>query len=381
MKHFSFKVIIVCLVAPPVIYLAAMHYLDRYLDAKYRIEIEEIYIGDTGPLFNGSTRLKRAVNQNIDAFIAGDAWIAAGVGVTVTVVNKQGVLLYPDTLGEKSNPLFTGNPEEIAAENFALLNEGLYLRVDADLKQNSLPANGLLTLLIVSAALFLYWHYRAGTRKVLAEYAETEKELERLHGKEQAYAAQMEAIARERESLSARVSETRTKLEEERENSERNEEDLIEEIVVLEKDLNDNLAEQEQQQKLIDDLKEKVSALEDQEAAGNKTQKDAGGIKKRFETLYKNTVFSKKAISGYSRLPGDLKLKGEELIHQLNADADKIKIKRKVFGKKNRETVFEVIFGYKGRLYFRRLKDNRTEVLSIGTKNTQRKDLGFLDKL
>ena len=149
----------------------------------------------------------------------------------------------------------------------------------------------------------------------------------------------------------------------------------------MEKDLSDNLTAQEQQQKLFDDLKEKVDALEKREGAGKKTQKTAISIQKRFETLYKNTGFSKKAITGYSRLSGDLKLKGEEVIHQLNEDAGKVKIKRKVFGKKNRETVFEVIFGYKGRLYFRHLNDNRTEVLSIGTKNTQRKDLELLDKL
>ena len=59
----------------------------------------------------------------------------------------------------------------------------------------------------------------------------------------------------------------------------------------------------------------------------------------------------------------------------------KIVFKRKVFGKKNRETVFENIFAYKGRLYFRNIGDNSIEILAIGTKQTQSKDLAFLDKL
>jgi len=62
------------------------------------------------------------------------------------------------------------------------------------------------------------------------------------------------------------------------------------------------------------------------------------------------------------------------------SSANRVQIKRKVFGKKNRETVFEVIFAYKGRLYFRKISGNRAEVLAIGTKLTQNKDLVFLDK-
>jgi hypothetical protein len=76
-----------------------------------------------------------------------------------------------------------------------------------------------------------------------------------------------------------------------------------------------------------------------------------------------------------------MKLKCEEIVYLLNSDPDKVIIKRKVFGKKNRETVFEVIFAYNGRLYFRKLKEGSIEVLAVGTKNTQERELEFLDKL
>jgi hypothetical protein len=52
-----------------------------------------------------------------------------------------------------------------------------------------------------------------------------------------------------------------------------------------------------------------------------------------------------------------------------------------VFGKKNRETVLEVVFAYKGRLYFRKREDRRVEVVAIGTKNTQERELEFLANL
>ena len=71
-------------------------------------------------------------------------------------------------------------------------------------------------------------------------------------------------------------------------------------------------------------------------------------------------------------------MKAEEVIHQLNQDSSMVTIKRKVFGGKGQKTVFEVVFGYRGRLYFRKLPTNQIEVLAIGTKNTQAKELEFL---
>ena len=58
-----------------------------------------------------------------------------------------------------------------------------------------------------------------------------------------------------------------------------------------------------------------------------------------------------------------------------------VTIKRKVFGRKGRQTVFEVIFAYNGRLYFSNAKGRRIEVLAMGTKNTQAKELEFLARL
>ena len=87
-----------------------------------------------------------------------------------------------------------------------------------------------------------------------------------------------------------------------------------------------------------------------------------------------------KAIDGFVELIEGMKIKAEEVVHQLNDDPNRVQIKRKVLGKKNRETVFEVIFAYKGRLYFRKNSGNRVEVLAIGTKLTQNKDLVFIAK-
>lgn len=88
-----------------------------------------------------------------------------------------------------------------------------------------------------------------------------------------------------------------------------------------------------------------------------------------------------RAIEGFVDLTEEMKIKAEEVIHQLNDDPKLVQIKRKVFGKKNRETVFEVLFAYKGRLYFRKIAGTQMEVVVIGTKLTQNKDLSFIEKL
>ena len=78
----------------------------------------------------------------------------------------------------------------------------------------------------------------------------------------------------------------------------------------------------------------------------------------------------------------EIKIKSEEVIHQLNENFTKVSIKRKVFSKKdNKNPSFEVVIAYKGRLYFRHTKDGKINILVIGTKKTQHKDLMYIDKL
>ena len=88
-----------------------------------------------------------------------------------------------------------------------------------------------------------------------------------------------------------------------------------------------------------------------------------------------------RALEGYIELTDDMRIKAEEVVHQLNNDPEQVPIKRKVFGKKGMETVLEVIFAYNGRLYFRKSGNQPIEVLAIGTKNTQNRDLGFIKKI
>jgi hypothetical protein len=157
---------------------------------------------------------------------------------------------------------------------------------------------------------------------------------------------------------------------------------LIEEIEALEGKLSENLALQNVQ---MDEIKRLRDATQEDEKDRKKDDrhrtKASDSIKKRFNTLYKNIVVHDRAISGFGELNEELKIKAEEVIHQLNEDPGAVAIKRKVFGRKGHQTVLEVIFAYKGRLYFRNTRERRVEVLAIGTKNTQARELEFLSRL
>ena len=147
---------------------------------------------------------------------------------------------------------------------------------------------------------------------------------------------------------------------------------MIQEIIDLEEKLKTNLAHQEEQNININELKKKAGLNK-----RTKT-KEFNILEKRFRALYKNLLLNERAIEGFIDLNDDFRIKSEEVIYQLNHDPKLVTIKRKVFGKKSMEKIFEVVFAYKGRLHFRNIKGNKVEVLAIGTKNTQSKEMAFL---
>jgi hypothetical protein len=80
-------------------------------------------------------------------------------------------------------------------------------------------------------------------------------------------------------------------------------------------------------------------------------------------------------------LEEDMQLKAEEVIHTLNQDCGKVPVKRKVFSGKGALSVVESEFAHRGRMYWRRNASGKVEVLVIGTKNSQGRDLAHLEAL
>lgn len=382
MKHISFKIIILCIFLPPLLYIFSVQSIESYLQKRYTKEIEKIYIGDTRPLFKGSIRLKDAVNSNIDRYLRNKKLKFWGVIPQVMVATRQGAILYPEEFGEEKDAPLVANELNIASENYSLLNEGLLLTVDTKLGYHTPISIGLLAFYSLLFASGLYLYYRSGVKKAEREEMEKAREIERLTRTEKEYIERLKNLGEEKETLSAELEQIRERFLDEKEKASRAEDEILEEMLALEEKIKENIAVQEKKQEEIDSLKEKIESYEKAgRKDGRQKPRALDTLHKRFKALYKNITISERAVSGFAGLTEELRIKSEEIIHQLNENPDLVSVKRKVFGKKNQATVLEVLFAYNGRLYFRRTHDNRVEVLAIGTKNTQVKDLEFLGKV
>jgi len=383
LKFLSFKIFILCILFPPILYILSIQSIESHLKRRYAKEIEDIYTGDTRPLFDGSVRLKDAVNKNIDSYLQSKAILSWGVKAEITVTTKQNTILYPAVFNDdEEDSVLPSTPKQMAADNYNLMNEGLVVNVNLILEHNTLLSNAILTFYICLSLLILYSYYRTGRKKAKQEDTKKETEISRLLELEKNHTSNLQSLLKVKQKLISEIISIKRKLVDEKIRASIYEDEMIEEIVALEEKFAKNIALQKEKQEEIDALKEKTKFFErEKRKEGKQKTKVYNTVRKRFKTLYKNISVEKRALNGFLDLTDDMKIKGEEIIHKLNEDPNVVSVKRKVFGKKSRTTVQEVIFAYKGRLYFRKQKDNRIEILTIGTKNTQAKDLEFLDNI
>jgi hypothetical protein len=377
MRFFSIRILCACILLPPAFYLITVQIMERQVEEHVARKIEEIYTGDPQELLDGSARLEDVLETNINRYLAESILVQNGFALQVSVATRSGKVVFPAQIEVYDTAEL--DVRRVAVENFALLSEGLTVRVEAQLAHNRLISNLLLCVYVLAALATLLFHYRSASRKTFREEEERRREMSRLVALEQSNTTHLSELQQQRERLLEEFGNLKSALQNERERAERNEGDLIEEVEFLEKKLAENLTLQEAQQTEIQALREKFSLLEKEQPRETKSrQKAFAACQKRFATLYKNILVSERAVDGFMDLNEEMRLKAEEVIHQLDVTPDLVTIKRKVFGRKNRETVFEVVFAYRGRLYFRRCPDRRVEIAAIGTKNTQARELEFL---
>ncbi|MBC2711407.1 MAG: hypothetical protein HGJ94_10565 [Desulfosarcina sp.] len=382
MRHFPFKTLILCVLLPPFVYVFSIQFLEKSIQARYDEALAAAYTGDTRHLFDGSVRLQDAIRENVDRFMSSRKLPDWGVRVNVTVKTRDGIYLYPDAYDDPKSDLSGLDSIAIARENFRLLNDGLIKTVDVKVEQNTLISNSILLSCVIVSLLVLFLFYRRGVNKINEEERAKQEVINGLANERQKSLSQLGRLESQRILLSEKIDLMKAELDHERQKASATEDEMMDELVALEEKISENLAQQDQQLQETNNLKEKIKQFEkENEAKNRQLLKGVDAVRKRFSALYKKITIHEKAIEGFADLTEELKIKAEEVVHQLNDDPKMVQIKRKVFGKKSRETVFEVIFAYKGRLYFRNISGNRVEILVIGTKLTQNKDLAFLDKL
>jgi hypothetical protein len=190
-----------------------------------------------------------------------------------------------------------------------------------------------------------------------------------------------EELKRERVELFKNIKQLDKKYQSEQKKAKINEDEMFNEIIGLEDQLNTYIKLKERRDVEINELKSNLEKYERRKSPGKSKRVEYNFTSKRFKALYKNVEMSRKALNGFLNLNEEQQIKAEETIHLLDRDPGSVIVKRKVFsGKKHKATSFEVLFAYNGRLYFMN-HPNKTEVVVIGTKQTQTRDMEYLHNL
>lgn len=382
MRFIPFKALLALVVLPPILYVAAIQGLEHFMARHYRGEILNHIPGDTQALLAGRARLDDQIEAVVERVVAEVVFLHRGVELAVVVRTQAGRRLYPPVYSESLIPEPVIDPMRVAGENFALLNEGLDVVLTVTIDHNTFVSNSVLALCLMISLTGLVALYRRGNRYYAREEARRQREQAEIRAREEEQKAALATLEAQKENLTADIAAIQSELSAARDRAARNEAELFDEVESLENNLHDTLEQQNQQQQRIHELEDHLARLaREREALTAQQAKAAGGLRKRMETLYKNVAFSDRTLSGLADLPEAMQIKAEEIIHQLNAQADAVPIKRKLFRGKGRETVFEIVFARKGRLYFRRTRDRKVDILAVGTKNTQERDLVHLDRI
>jgi len=383
MKYLPFKILIFCIILPPILYLGTILGIDRHYTQYYKREINNIYLTDMNAILNGTVGLREAIQRSIGSFLENNILVDLGMVLDITISTNDGAILYPpEYVTETQNDLTSVNPLAVAKQNFRMLSNGLVLTVEANIPPLSVLGLLILMIYVLISSTGLYVYYYTISKKVHREDSERMAELERLRQLEDEFNQQIATLSIQRERLLVEYGGLKESLDEQKKRAALNEEEMFDELEQLELKLKENLYQQKQQAIEILALESKIGDLEKlKENIDKQKEKNAEKLSRRFKTLYKNIEVDERALEGLSDLTEDMALKAEELVHQLNADPSAVPVKRKVFSKKGNVTAFEVVFSYNGRLYFRKNDQQRVEVLAIGTKNTQNRDLGYLDRL
>lgn len=381
MRYFPLKTLLILIFLLLAAYISSVGLLESYLQRQYASVIENIYVGDTQPLLEGTARLKDAIAANIDAYLRSRTLTALGIKADVVVMAGNQTMLYPTFPDSDAEALNPPSPREIASDNFTLMNEGLSVRVKVSLARGSVLDIGLFTLALLAAGAVFLYYYLAGLRRAKADEAARQEDIRRLEKMEAQHYSRIMMLNEEKDHLAVEIDRTKKNLLEHRATASRTEDQLIDEMVALEEKVQKSMALSEELRRENEALRQLSQQESSENQKSGKKSAVYGAVDKRFKTLYKQTLMHKRALDSFLGLTDDMKIKAEEVVKQLDTDAASVDVKRKVDLRKSREKIFEVGFAYNGRLYFRNLIDGRVEVLIIGTKNSQVKDMSFLDTL
>jgi hypothetical protein len=383
MKNFPFKTLFLCIFLPPVFYILTLQVLEGYLKKRETEKLNEVIIQKYEALYQGRYSVKDEVNRNINAYLSRSLAERLGVRIDILVKTKDDRILYPSQYPSRStaekqlsdSQFASLRYMDVATENYRILTDGLVLLVNVQIGYNSWLANGILVGYIFIALIVLQ-------RFVLRALRESDRQEKKQRELIQNLSGQLAAAESKLGEVEAKEKEYLQKIGELRKEKSGLTEDvdsLLEEMEKQESGLEEQKRLKGEMELQVLQLREELERLKERSEKPKKKRKTEEATKRRFAVLYKNLLFTDRAVEGFLGLTEDFQLKAEEVIHKIDGDDSAISVKRKVFGKGGKMDVLEVAFSYSGRIYYQKDSHSKKTVFAIGTKNTQEKDLAYLE--
>jgi len=384
MRFFPIKIAIPCLLLTPILYIATLIGGGHILEKNYTQKIQNIFIGNADALLNGKAPIDEQIAQNIQHFLNNDVLTAkTSLDLDIRIITSKGKIIYPTYIGTDfltDPPSVQYDAQAIADKNLKLLLQGLQVKVSLNLDQGTLISNIILAFYLTISLSVFFIFYRKGTQKASLAKRSQDALINDLKKEEKHHEKITKDMIQERQGLFENINILNRKYQKIKTKATINEEEMFKEILALEEQLNSFIMMKKEKNEQITQLKTTLEKYE-RRKTGKSKRNEFDFLSKRFTSLYKNTDIHRKALNGFIDLTDEQQIKAEETVHHLDRDPDSVTIKRKVFsGKKHKTTCFEVLFAYNGRIYFKKEK-KRAQVMVIGTKNTQHKDMEFLQSL
>ena len=381
-RNFPYKTLFLCIFLPPIFYILTLGGLEQYLQNRETAQIRALMIRDHEALYQGRYTVKEEVSRNIVDYLSRDLKYRLGVRTNILVKSKDDRILFPSErvmqpgghVGFTNQEMDSLSYIDVASDNYRTLSEGLALSVAVQIRHNTWISNAVLVFYVFLALLLIQRFVRTGLKESEREGEEQKQAIQRLTAqlsmaesklagvqtKEAEYLERINALKKDRSDLAGDIDE------------------LLEEIEKQEAGLNDQARLKEEMAGQVLRLRSELDRLALKPKKKKKTMDRAG---KRFTVLYKNLAFTERALEGFLDLTDEFQLKAEEVIHRLNEDESAVSVKRKVFGKGGKMNVLEVAFSYSGRIYYQKDSQGRKTIVAVGTKNTQEKDLAYLESI
>ena len=382
MKTFPYKTLFLCVFLPPTLYILTLNGLEQYLQKTETAQIRELMIQDLDALYQGRYTVKEEVVRNVVDYLSRDWKYRLGVRINILVKTRDDRILFPSESAAQPGEAFDFTSREmdslrymeVASENYRILSEGLALSVAVQIRHNTWLSNAVLVFYVFLALLLIQRVVRRGLKESEQEEAEQKQAIERLterlegaesklavvRNKEAEYLERIHALNKDKSDLAGDIDE------------------LLEEIEKQESGLSDQARLKEEMAEQVLQLRSELDRLS---LKGKKKKKTVDWAAKRFAVLYKNLAFTERSVEGFLDLTDEFQLKAEEVIHKLNEDESAVSVKRKVFGKGGKMNVLEVAFAYSGRIYYQKDSQAKKTIVAVGTKNSQEKDLAYLESI